>query len=95
MPLTQTRKALNGYCAKLAGTALDAVRSDPTVEYMEEDSILSIDEDSTFSLTTDPATRALDGVRPSIHRAANSDDRNSLGRGVDIYVLGETHSYAG
>jgi peptidase inhibitor I9 len=95
MPLTQTGKALNGYCAKLTGAALDAVRSDPTVEYMEEDSILLIDEESTRSLTTDPGARALDGVGPSIRRAGNSDDEYSLGKGVDIYVVGETHSYAG
>jgi hypothetical protein len=77
--------ALNGYCAKLTGTALDAVRSDPDVEYMAEDSIISIDEESTLSLTTGPAVRALAGVDPSIRRAEN------LGEGVDIYVIGETH----
>ena len=58
---------------------------------MEEDSIFSIDEGSTLSLTTDPAAR---GVGPSI-RAGNSDDKRSLGEGVDIYVVGETQSYAG
>ena len=95
MPLTQTKKALNGYCAKLTGAVLDAVRSDPTVKYMEEDSILSIDQEPTFALTTDPAARALDGVGSSIYRTSNSDDENGLGEGVDIYILGETHSYAG
>jgi hypothetical protein len=77
--------ALNGYCAKLTGTALDAVRSDPDVEYMAEDSIVLIDDESTLSLTNGPAVRALAGVDPSIVRTEN------LGQGVDIYVVGKTH----
>ena len=80
---------------KLLAELIALVRSDPTVKYMVEDSILLIHQESTFTMTTDPAPCALDGVDSSIHHASNSDDINSLGRGVDIYVLGETHSYTG
>ena len=62
---------------------------------MEEDSIASIDEDFTRSVTSDPAARALDGVGPSVYRAGNSENKKNLGQGVDIYVVGETHFYAG
>jgi hypothetical protein len=86
MPLTHV-PALNGYSAKLTGAALDAVRSDPNVKYLTEDSIVSIDSTSGPSPTTGPAARAL--VNRGTRRPSST-----LGLGVDIYVLGETIAYA-
>ncbi|KAH8916791.1 subtilisin-like protein [Atractiella rhizophila] len=36
-------KVLNGYAAKLGGAALDQVKNDPNVEFIEEDGIITID----------------------------------------------------
>jgi Peptidase inhibitor I9 len=82
--------ALNGYCAKLTGAALDAVRSDPSVEYVEEESILSIDYDYEpfHSPTTGPAGRTL------VDRLFPRWTPRDLGAGIDIYVLGEAAPYA-
>jgi hypothetical protein len=81
--LTHVTTALNGYSAKFTGAALDAVRSDPSVEYVMKDSIVSTDSKSTRSRTTGSAARAL--VDRGIRRPSSA-----LGLGVEIYVLGET-----
>jgi hypothetical protein len=86
-----TIAALNGYCAKLTGAVLDAVRSDPNVKRIKQDYIFSIDYDSTDSPTTDPAPRALANFDPIMRRAGIP---GSLGQGIDIYVIGETRLHA-
>jgi hypothetical protein len=80
--------ALNGYCAKLTGVALDAVRSDPNVEYVKEESILSMDYEPIRSPTTAPTSRTL------LDRFFRHPRNNDLGQGVDIYVVGETCTYS-
>ena len=78
--------ALNGYCAKLTGTALDAVRSDPNVDHIEEDGIVSIEYEPIGTPTTvDPAGPDHAGL---LYRTPTD-----LGNGVDVYVLGETLPY--
>ena len=84
--------ALNGYCASLTAAALDAVRSDPNVEYVTEDSVVSVDYESIHFPTTDPAARALTDVDSSIRRPGTAEN---LGQGVNIYVVGETRRYSG
>ena len=97
MPLTLLTTALNGYCAKLTGTALEAVRSDPNVEYVQQDHIFASDDNSTISTTpvfssdgesTNSTTGAFEERR--IIRLAPSD-RGLL---TNIYVVGETRPYA-
>ena len=81
--------ALNGYCAKLTGAALDAVHSDPNVDHIEEDGIVSIEYEPIGTPTTvDP----VDPVGPD-HRGPPCPTPTDLGNGVDIYVLGETLPY--
>jgi hypothetical protein len=67
----------------LTGVALDAVRSDPNVEFIEQDAIFSGDDDSTISTTgpADPPPGNISQANPKI------DD---FGSNVDIFVLGET-----
>jgi hypothetical protein len=79
--------ALNGYCARLTGAALDAVLSDPDVDHIEEDSILSIEYEPIGTPTT------ADPVGPD-HTGPPCPTPTDLGNGVDIYVLGETIPYA-
>jgi len=81
--------ALNGYSAKLTGAALDAVLADPSVDYVTEDSIYSINNVSTGSPTTGPASRA----RAVVDEVGRRDGPN--GQGVDVYILGETLLYTG
>jgi hypothetical protein len=93
MPLTHLTTALNGYCAKLTGTALDAVRSDPNVEYVQQDHIFASDDNSTISTTPvfssdDESTNSTTG--PLEERAPS--DRGLL---TNIYVVGKTRRYAG
>jgi hypothetical protein len=81
--------ALNGYCAKLTGAALDAVRSDPNVDYLSEESFMSIDYETIRSPANGPvgpAGRTLVD-RSFIHPTA------PYGNNVDIYVFGETPPY--
>ena len=79
--------ALNGYCAKLTGAALDAVHSDPNVDHIEEDGIVSIEYEPIGTPTT------VDPVGPD-HIGRSKPTPTDLGKGVDIYVLGETLPYA-
>jgi hypothetical protein len=68
MPLTHLTTALNGYAAKLTGVALDAVRSDPNVEFIEQDAMFSSDDDSTISTTgfADPPPGEISQPKPKI-----------------------------
>jgi hypothetical protein len=86
-----TITALNGYCAKLTGAVLDAVRSDPNVRSIKQDYIFSIDYESTDSPTTDPAPRAIADFDPTIRRDGIPGSR---GQGIDIFVVGKTRFYA-
>jgi hypothetical protein len=81
--------ALNGYCAKLTGAALDAVLSDPNVDHIEEDGNASVKYETIGTPTTvDP----VGPVGPD-HAGPPCPDHDN-GGGVDIYVLGETLPYA-
>jgi hypothetical protein len=58
--------ALNGYSAKLTGAALEAVLSDPNVDYLSENSVIHIDRGSSRSQTNGIAIHSLaDSVIPT------------------------------
>jgi hypothetical protein len=90
MSLTHLTTALNGYAAKLTGVALDAVQSDPNVEYIEQDAMFSSDDDSTLS-TTGPANPPPGNISQPKPKIGHYDH----GFRVDIFVLGETCLCAG
>ena len=88
--------ALNGYSAKLTGAALDTVLADPNVAYVAEDATTSFHDEPSYSPTAGPATRDLPAVDAFGRRATTPINGTSyLGQGVDIYMLGDTHPYAG
>jgi hypothetical protein len=72
----------------LTGAALDAVLSDPNVDFLTEDSVTYINRGPNRSQTNDTAD--------SVPAKRFTDDRfpNFYGQGVDIYVIGEIHPYS-
>ena len=83
--------ALNGYSAKLTGAALDAVLADPSVAYVVEDAIASINYKSARSSTTGLPVAVVDAFGRRTTTPTNGTD----GMGVDVYGIGETRHYAG
>jgi hypothetical protein len=82
---TDVITALNGYSAKLTGAALEAVLSDPNVDFLTEDSVTYINRAPNHSQTNDTA----DSVP-----AKRDNFPNIYGEGVDIYIIGEIHPYS-
>jgi hypothetical protein len=72
----------------LTGAALEAVLSDPNVDFLTEDSVTYINRGSNRSHTN--------GTAASISAKRGIDDRvsNIYGEGVDIYVVGEIYPYS-
>jgi hypothetical protein len=66
------------------------VLSDPNVEYVEEDSVGTIQDEAIRSPIAGPS-RPPDPV--FVDRSSSSFEPHDLGLGVDIYVIGETPSY--
>ncbi|GAA4457536.1 S8 family serine peptidase [Phytohabitans houttuyneae] len=70
--------ALRGFAAKLSSTALDQVRRDPNVAYVETDSVMRLEATASWGIDRiNQRGRTLDGVY-----AANSN-----GTGVHAYVI--------
>jgi subtilisin family serine protease len=73
--------ALNGFAATLPPAALDLVRRNPHVDYIEADSL-------AFAIATQsPATWGIDRVDQRDRPLSNSYTYNATGRGVNSYVL--------
>ena len=70
--------ALRGFAAKLSATALDEVRRDPDVAYVETDSVMRSDATASWGIDRiNQRGRTLDGVYAA----------NSSGVGVHAYVI--------
>lgn len=72
---------LNGFSAKLPDAAVDKLRSNPDVAYIEADQRFSIDA------TQSPATWGLDRIDQRNLPLSNSYTYNATGSGVTAYII--------
>jgi len=72
---------LNGFAAKLPDAAVDKLRSNPDVAYIEADQRFSIDA------TQSPATWGLDRIDQRNLPLSNSYTYNATGSGVTAYII--------
>jgi subtilisin family serine protease len=85
--------ALNGYAAVVPASALDALRADPRVAYIERDSVMHVD-------TTQPnATWGIDRIDQAALPLSGTYTYTATGAGVTAYVIDtgirKTHSEFG
>ncbi len=74
-------RALKGFSASLSRTALDELRTNPDVEYVEAD------QKVTASATQSPATWGLDRIDQRNLPLDNSYTYNATGSGVTAYII--------
>ena len=79
--LNEYSAALNGFAARLPQRALDALRSNPNVEYIEADQIMRL------NATQSPATWGLDRVDQRKLPLSGSYSYDVTGAGVTAYVI--------
>lgn len=73
--------ALNGFAATLPISAVQALRQNPDVEYIEADQVVSIDT------TQSPATWGIDRIDQRNLPLSNSYTYNNTGSGVRAYII--------
>lgn len=75
------QKALKGFAATLPANALAAIRSNPNVEYVEEDQVVTIDT------TQSGATWGLDRIDQRALPLNGTYNYNNTGAGVTAYII--------
>jgi subtilisin family serine protease len=75
------RTALKGFAASLPAPALEGIRRNPNVAYVEADGIMSI------VATQSPATWGLDRIDQRNRPLSNSYTYNATGSGVRSYII--------
>jgi len=73
--------ALSGFAAQLPDRAIEALRNNPNVAYIEDD------QEITLSATQSPATWGLDRVDQRAMPLNNAYTYNATGTGVTAYVI--------
>ncbi|MDW8317790.1 MAG: S8 family peptidase [Anaerolineae bacterium] len=73
--------ALNGFAATLPPRAVEALRRNPNVDYIEADQVVSIDT------TQSPATWGIDRIDQRNLPLSNSFTYNATGAGVRAYII--------
>ncbi len=73
--------ALNGFSATMSPSALEALRNNPNVSYIEADSTVSASD------TQSPATWGLDRIDQRNRPLSNSYTYNATGSGVTAYII--------
>ncbi len=73
--------SVGGYVARLTAAELREVRQDPSVAYVEQDSVVRV------SQTQSPATWGLDRIDQRTLPLTNSYTYNSTGAGVRAYII--------
>ncbi|MEO7736403.1 MAG: S8 family serine peptidase, partial [Kofleriaceae bacterium] len=76
------KHALRGFAAKLPATAIDALRNDPRVAYIEQDQIAH-----AVGTQANPPSWGLDRVDQHSLPLDNSYSYNQTGAGVDAYII--------
>jgi subtilisin family serine protease len=81
--------ALNGYSAYLPAKALEAVRADPAVAYVEADAVITLDRDEAIGnyAAQTGATWGLDRIDQRNLPLSTTYNYNFVGSGVHVYVL--------
>jgi hypothetical protein len=80
--------ALNGISARLPKKALEHVRSDPAVAYVEADQVVSLEDDGVHSKTTQTgATWGLDRIDQRNLPLNNTYVYGYTGKGVHAYII--------
>ncbi len=79
--LSEYSAALKGFAARLPQRALDALRSNPNVDYIEADQIMRL------NTTQSPATWGLDRVDQRALPLNNTYTYTATGSGVNAYII--------
>ncbi len=75
-------RALKGFTATLSDAALQGMRNNPNVDYIEQDQTVSL------NLVQDPATWGLDRIdEPDLSTAVNQYNYNYTGAGVHAFII--------
>ncbi len=74
--------ALKGFAANLSASAVEALRNDPRIEYIEEDQVAHI-----IGSQTSPPSWGLDRVDQHSLPRDNVYNYNQTGTGVDAYII--------
>ncbi|GAA5159161.1 S8 family peptidase [Ornithinimicrobium tianjinense] len=77
------RTALDGFAAELPAQALDGIRRNPDVAYVEQDTVISL----TAAGQQSPATWGLDRIDQAALPLSNSYSYTASGEGVTAYVI--------
>ncbi len=76
------KHAIKGFAAKLPQTAVDALRADPRVAYIEQDQIAH-----AIGTQTNPPSWGLDRIDQRSRPLDQSYTYNQTGSGVDVYII--------